>query len=72
MKLWDPPYHENDLVAWQSCLVCVANQTLKNREVTDKDKHKDGCILFSYLCSPQSSAHEASGPITMRTVMKAQ
>lgn len=60
------------LVAWQSRPVRVANQTLKNREVTEKDKHKDGWILSSYLCSPQSSAREASCPITMRSVMKAQ
>lgn len=42
------------LVALQSHLVHVANQTLKNKEATDKDKHKDGCIFSSYLCSPYS------------------
>lgn len=65
------PATETYLVARQSHLVRVANQTLKKRGVTGKDKHKDGCIFHFYLCSLQSSAPIASCPITMRTVMKA-
>lgn len=42
----------------------MANQTLKNKEMTEKDKHKNG------LYSPQSPAPKASYPMTMRNVMQ--
>lgn len=57
------PAHES-----LSCLSCcfvshlvhVDNQTLKNKDLSDKDKHKDGCTFSSYPYSPQSSAPKAS------------